>query len=54
MILRQADARPSTKFRKKEPPMFEGFLFKAIGIVESPEKKPVDENWGAVTSRILL
>jgi tRNA-Thr(GGU) m(6)t(6)A37 methyltransferase TsaA len=25
-----------------------------IGIVESPVKEPVDENWGAVTSRILL
>jgi tRNA (adenine37-N6)-methyltransferase len=34
--------------------MFEGFLLKPIGVVQSPVKEPVDENWGAVTSRILL
>jgi len=34
--------------------MFEGFLLKPIGVVESPVKEPVDENWGTVTSRISL
>jgi tRNA-Thr(GGU) m(6)t(6)A37 methyltransferase TsaA len=34
--------------------MFEGFLLKPIGVVESPVKEPVDENWGTVTSRINL
>jgi tRNA (adenine37-N6)-methyltransferase len=34
--------------------MFEGFLLRPIGVVESPVKEPVDENWGTVTSRILL
>ena len=34
--------------------MSEGFLLTPIGIVESPVKDPVDENWGTVTSRILL
>jgi len=29
-------------------------LVNSIGIVESPVKDPVDENWGSVTSRISL
>jgi len=34
--------------------MLEEFLLKPIGRVESPVKEPVDENWGTVTSRIIL
>jgi tRNA-Thr(GGU) m(6)t(6)A37 methyltransferase TsaA len=29
-------------------------LIKPIGVVESPVKEPVDENWGTITSRIIL
>jgi len=32
----------------------EALLIKPIGIVESPVKDPVDENWGAVTSKIVI
>jgi tRNA-Thr(GGU) m(6)t(6)A37 methyltransferase TsaA len=32
----------------------EALLIKPIGIVESPVKDPVDENWGAVTSKIFI
>jgi tRNA-Thr(GGU) m(6)t(6)A37 methyltransferase TsaA len=34
--------------------MFEPIMINPIGIVESPVKDPVDENWGAVTSRIVV
>ena len=30
------------------------YELKPIGFVESPVKAPVDENWGSVTSRIVL
>ena len=34
--------------------MSEALLINPIGVVESPVKEPVDENWGAVTSRIII
>ena len=34
--------------------MSEPIMLKPIGIVESPVKDPVDENWGAVISRVIL
>jgi len=34
--------------------MPEPIMVNPIGLVESPVKDPVDENWGSVTSRIIL
>jgi tRNA (adenine37-N6)-methyltransferase len=34
--------------------MSEPIMLKPIGIVESPVKDPVDENWGTVISRVIL